>query len=185
MNFLDILIICTMVFFLVRGVLRGFFKEVGSLAGVILGIWLAALFQPEATSRLRTLMPSVPYLSLISFAAVFAVVLILCNLAAWGIRTLLKKAFLGWADRALGAALAILKGVILIYLVIVVLTFFVPGKSPLIAESKLAPFIVRSYQAAVGLVSPGAYQEWKNRFLGKAGAVMKSTSEAVQGRAGK
>ncbi len=38
MNVLDGLILAILVFFLIRGIFRGFFKEIGSLAGVILGI---------------------------------------------------------------------------------------------------------------------------------------------------
>ncbi|MBW2205067.1 MAG: CvpA family protein, partial [Deltaproteobacteria bacterium] len=40
MNLLDLIIIACMVFLIVRGIFRGFIREVGSLAGVILGIWL-------------------------------------------------------------------------------------------------------------------------------------------------
>ena len=166
MNILDMIIIGAMIFFIVRGVWRGFFKEAGSFAGVILGIWLATKFQPQLTLFLKSHLSSGRFLSLISFAAIFFVVLVVCNLAGWGLKILVKKAFLGWADRGLGGALAVLKGIILTYLVIVLLTFFLPAKAPLIARSKLAPVIVTSYQSIVGFVSPGAYKHWKNRLLG-------------------
>lgn len=166
MNLLDVIIICTMIFLVVRGIRRGFFREVGSLAGVILGIWLANEFQPRLSLLLRSYIPAGKFLPLYSFAAIFVVVLLACNLAGWGLKQLLRMAFLGWADRGLGAALAVLKGVILTYLVIVLLTFFVPARTPLIAESRLAPVIVSSYQSAVALVSPEAYQRWKRKWIG-------------------
>ncbi len=166
MNTLDILIIGTMIFFIVRGIWRGFFREIGSLAGVVLGIWFANKLQPQMTLILRSHMPSVHFLPLVSFAGIFLLVLVGCNLLGWGLKALVTKVFLGWADRGLGAGLAALKGIVLTYLVIVLLTFFVPAKTPLIARSKLAPFIVSSYQSMAGLVSKGAYTRWKRNWLG-------------------
>lgn len=166
MNLLDLIIIATMVFLVIRGIFRGFFKEIGSLAGVILGIWLANLYQPQMTAYLKEYLPSTTFLPFIAFAVIFALVLVLCNLAGWGLKMLLKKAFLGWADRTLGAGFAVLKGIIITYLVIVLLTFFVPSRTPLIAGSKLAPLIIASYQSMVSLISPGSYEEWKKKLLG-------------------
>jgi membrane protein required for colicin V production len=165
MNLLDIMIIVTMVFLIVRGLFRGFFKEIGSLAGVILGIWLANLFQPQLTGYLKTHFSSTDYLPLISFGILFIVVLIMCNVGAFALSMMLRKAALGWADRGLGIGLAVVKGVIIIYLVIVLLTVFVPTKAPFIAKSKLAPLIIRSYQSLAGLISPDLYREWKKRFV--------------------
>lgn len=167
MNLLDLIIIVTMVFLVIRGILRGFFREVGSLAGVILGIWLAALYHPRVTEYLKSHLPSFDptILQLISFSVIFAMVLILCNLAGWCVMVLMRKTLFGWADRGLGAGLAVVKGIILTYLVIVLLTFFLPSKTPLIAQSKLAPWVISSYQAMVSVVSPDTYREWKRRFL--------------------
>ena len=80
MNPLDLIIIATMVFFIVRGIFRGFFKEIGSLAGVIFGIWIAAVYQPQMTEYLKTYIPTGRFLPLISLALIFFIVLVLCNL---------------------------------------------------------------------------------------------------------
>jgi hypothetical protein len=47
------------------------------------------------------------------------------------------------------------------------LFFFLPSKTPLIATSKLAPSIITSYQAMVGLISPDFYEKWKRKIMGK------------------
>ncbi|MBN2125947.1 MAG: CvpA family protein [Deltaproteobacteria bacterium] len=167
MNLLDIVIICTMAFFVVKGIFRGFIRETASLAGVILGILLAAHFQPRVTGYLKAYLPTTPFLSLISFAGVFICVLVLCNLLGWALKLLSQKASLGWADRGLGVGLALLKGVIVTYLAIVLLTLFVPSRTPLIAGSNLAPLIVASYQSMVRLISPDHYEGLKKRFLGR------------------
>lgn len=169
MNLLDICIILIMIFLIVRGIFRGFVMEVASLAGVILGIFLGFRLHPQITGYLRPYLPSFDMiaLQLISFAIVFFVVLILCNATGWVLKIILNKTSLGWTDKALGAGLAVLKGVIITYLAIVILTFFVPSKAPLVARSKLAPWIISSYQSVITLVSPNTYQKWKRRFIGQ------------------
>lgn len=166
MNLLDMIIIAAMIFLIVRGIFRGFFKEIASLAGVILGIWLGYQYQPEMTEYLKTYLPYGIFLPIISFAVIFTIVLILCNLAGWGIKKMMEKVLLGWADKTMGAGLAILKGIIIIYFALVLLSVYIPSKAPLIARSRLAPIIITSYQSLSGLISPGAYQKWKKRFLG-------------------
>ena len=165
MTLLDMIIIAIMVFLIIRGILRGFFREIGSLAGVILGVWLAIRFHPQMTAYLKPYLPAVSFLHLVSFAVIFTIILLACHLAGWSLKMLLKKSLLGWMDRGLGAALAILKGIIVIYLAIVLLTFLVPSKTPLIAESRLAPLIIQSYQSIVAVVSPATYQEWKQKIF--------------------
>jgi membrane protein required for colicin V production len=167
MNVLDIIIISTMVFFIFKGIYRGFMREIASLAGVVFGILLANHFQPRMTVYLTSLLPSTEYLPLISFASIFALALIVCNMVGYVLKLLFSKAFLAWVDRTLGFGFALIKGVILIYLTIVILTFYMPAKTPLIAQSKLAPWIVVSYQSMIKVISPGHYQNWKKKLLGE------------------
>ena len=181
MNPLDLIIIATMVFFIVRGIFRGFFKEIGSLAGVIFGIWLAAAYQPQMTEYLKTYIPTGRFLPLISLTLIFFIVLVLCNLAGLGLKMMMKRLLFGWADRGLGVTLAILKGIILTYFVIVLLTFFVPSKAPLIARSKLAPLIISSYQSIVSFTSPGSYQKWKRKLMGEKKEKEGSAPEKIEG----
>ena len=164
MNVLDTSIMVTMIFFIIRGIFRGFFRETGSLAGVVLGIWFANVYQTRVTFYLKEYLPSVSFISLISFGVIFTVVFAVCNLAGWVLKAAVRKVFFGWADRSLGAGLAVVKGVVLTYLVIVLLTVFVPSRAPLITESRLAPVIITSYQAMASLVSPGAYERLKKTF---------------------
>lgn len=167
MNLLDMIIITAITLMIIRGIFRGFFRETGSLAGVILGIWLANRYQPQMTVYLQKYLPPGPYLPLIGFAFIFVIILLSCNLAGWSLKLVSKKIFFGWADRTLGAGLAVIKGLVLTYLVIVLLTFYLPSKTPLVAQSRLAPLVIRSYQSITGLISPGAYQKIKQKFLQK------------------
>jgi len=177
MNLLDYIIIVAMISLIIQGIMRGIIREVFSLIGIILGIFLGNLFQPWVTGLLRSSLPDTGYLPLISFAFIFAIILIICNLIGWSINLLSKKIFMGWLDRTLGACFATAKGIIIIYLVIVLLTFFIPAKTPLIAGSKLAPWVIRSYQYMISIISPDHYENWKKRILGED----KKTVERVSG----
>ena len=177
MNILDIFIVCTMVFFLVQGILRGFLREVASLAGVVLGILLGSHFQSHLTASLKAYVPDSSYLPVVSFALIFALVLIVCNVFGFALSYFFRKAFLGWVDRALGVWLALTKGVILTYLIIVLLTFFLPARAPLVARSRLAPWIIVSYQSMIRFISPEQYEKWKGWILGKGEKESQATSE--------
>ena len=167
MNLLDIIILLTMVFLVLKGLLRGFVREIASLAGVIAGIFLANSFQPRMTKYLEPYLPSMDVLPLISFGLILVLVIIIFNIFGWVLKFMFWKVLKGWSGRIIGAGLAAIKGMILIYLVIILLFFFLPARTPLIATSKLAPSIISSYQAMTGLISPGFYEKWKKKIMGK------------------
>jgi membrane protein required for colicin V production len=182
MNLLDIIIIIVMLFLIVRGIFRGFFMEIASLAGLVFGILISLRFYPQMTGVLRSHVPSLDdfVLQLISIAAIFVSILLLSNFIGWGFKTLSKKTFLGWADKGLGAGLAVLKGILITYLAIVILTFFVPSQAPLVARSKLAPLVIHSYQSIISVISPGAYENWKRKFIQQKEKVNKVISEKIE-----
>jgi len=182
MNLLDIAIIVIMIFFVVRGIFRGFFMEIASLAGVILGIVLGFRLHPRMTGILRPYLLSFDdfTLQLISFALIFTIVLLLCNLTGWIIKFILNKTSLGWADRGLGAGLSVLKGIIVVYVLMVILTFFLPSQAPLVARSQLAPWIIRSYQSIASLISPDFYQKWKHKFMEQKKQINQVVSKKIE-----
>jgi len=165
MNWLDIAIIALMVFLIIRGIFRGFVREISSLAGVVAGIIVANIYQPELTAVLKGWFGSFGYLSLVSYGVIFLAVLVAFNLAGYGLKIILQKVLLGWADRSLGVGLAVVKGIIITYLGIALLTSFVPERNPNIANSKLAPLIVSSYKYMANLISPSFYETWKTKLL--------------------
>ena len=184
MNILDIFILCTLVFFVVQGIFRGFLREIASLAGVVLGIFLGSRFQPEATALLKAHVLDFHYLPVVSFVLIFAMVLVASNILGYTMSFFFRKAFLGWVDRGLGVWLALTKGVIFTYLIIVLLTFFLPAKAPLVANSRLAPWVVLSYQSMLRLISPEQYEKWKSRILGNEEKAKTSAPETLNRKNG-
>jgi len=71
----------------------------------------------------------------------------------------------------------VVKGVIITYLVIVILTFFLPTQTPLIAQSKTAPWIISSYQTMTRLIAPDHYEEWRKRLMASKRVLSRQTGK--------
>jgi len=184
MNILDLIILGLMTFFLIKGIFRGFFREVSSLAGVIFGFLVGNHYYRPMANLLTDHIPFEKFLPLISFIVLFIVVLIVFNLFGLLLHHLFKRLFIGWFDRGFGVAFALTKGIIISYLLIVLLTFFMPSKNPLIVKSKAARFVIVTYQSMARLISPDLYKTWKKRISKeseKVGKVISEGKEAVKG----
>jgi len=183
MNILDYIILGLIAFFVVKGIFRGFFREISSLAGIIFGIWIGNHYYPQMANLLKAYIPLEKSLSLISFLLLFIVVVILFNLSGIFFHHLFKKLLIAWLDRGLGFGLALIKGIIISYLLIVLLIFFIPSKSPLIAKSTMARMVIVTYQSMSRLISPDLYKTWKKKIFKeskKVGKVLSEGKEAVK-----
>lgn len=181
MNILDVIIIVLMVFLIVRGVMRGFVAEVASLAGILLGIWLGIRYMNQVTTFLKPHLPAFSFLPVVGFAVIFLGVLVLCNLLGWGLKVLFKKTLLGWLDRTLGAALAVIKGVVISYLGIVIITVYLVPESSLVAKSRLAPAVTASFQVLKSLLAPERIEGVKDRLSGRNGSSGPKTRKKTEG----
>ena len=166
MNTLDYIIIGFSLFLVIRSIFRGFIREIFSLAGIILGVWLGNHYQPWLTDILKRYLPLPQYLPLFSFILLFVAVIIICNLLGWSLKLLVKNALVGWFDKTGGMVLALLKGLLLCSLMLVITTFFFPvEKTPFIAKSALAPRIIKLYQRVTEVIAPDHFKNWKSRLI--------------------
>jgi membrane protein required for colicin V production len=126
---------------------------------------------------LKPYIPLEKSLPLVSFIVLFFLVLIFFSLLGVLLHHLFKRLFIGWFDRGLGTFFALIKGVIVCYLLIVLLTFFVPSTSPLITKSKAAHAVIVSYQAMAKLMSPDLYNTWKKQIAQESKKVGKAVKK--------
>ncbi len=180
MNILDFIILGLITFFVIKGIFRGFFREISSLAGIIFGIWIGNHYHPQMANLLKAYIPLEKFLPLISIIILFISVVILFNLFGILLHHLFKRLFIGWFDRGLGIGFALIKGIIISYLLIVLLTFFMPSKSPLIAKSTAARTVIVTYQSMSRLISPDLYKTWKKRIYKESKKVGKVISEGKE-----
>ena len=181
MSLLDLIAIAILVFFILKGIFRGFVREIASFIGIVMGVWMAYMFYPQMTAYLKAHhVPSGPYLSLLSFLVILALVVLICNLLGWVFKFLLKKTVSGWADQVLGAAFAAVKGALFLYVAIILLTLLLPAQTPLITESRTAQWVISSSQSLFHFVSPEHYEAWKEKITQKAEEITEVLSEKIE-----
>ncbi len=184
MNILDFVVLGLITYFIIRGIFRGFFKEISSLAGIIFGFLIGNHYHPQMAGLLRAYIPFEKFLPLISFIALFVLAFIFFILLGVFLHNIFKRLLVGWLDRGLGIGLALSKGIIISYFLIVLLTFFMPSKSPLLTNSKVAPLVKISFESMRRLISPDLYNIWRDKISKeseKIGKVVTEGKEAVKG----
>ena len=170
MNPFDILIIVILGYSLVRGLFRGLVKEVSSIVGVLGGFYAAFTYHKMFTGLLSGLIKNTAYLNILSFLIVFCSVLIIVSILGVIIKYLLNIVFLGWVDRIGGFSFGIIKGVLIIAILFISLTAFLPKGSPFLKNSVLAPHVSWVSEKMAKVIS----EEMKQEFMAKSEELKKA-----------
>jgi membrane protein required for colicin V production len=153
MNLLDFVLIVILGYCLVRGVFRGLIKELSSIVGVIGGFYAAYTYYPEVAKHLARWVTDSGYQSIISFLIIFVLVFLAVGFTGVVIKYLMNIAFLGWTDRICGALFGSVKGLLIITVVLLVLTTFLPKNAAIIKNSWVAHHMMR-FSAYMVKVTP-------------------------------
>ena len=148
MSLVDVVIVGVVLLSAAVATAQGFFYEVFSLAGVIVG-YLAAAWEYPRVAAWYAPWVKMPWVAEVAgFLTIFLSVVLLAGvvakLARWGMR----EAGLHWFDRVLGAAFGLLRGILLVTVVLVAAGSWAPGTSWL-AKSQIAPYLLTLGRAAV------------------------------------
>lgn len=138
MNFLDIILICIIALFILRGFFRGLVQEVLSLIAVVLAIYLASRFDDVLSPHLKLYIESDITVSALSYFLIFIGTLVVVWLLTKLIRSVLEISLLGWIDRTLGGVFGLLEGALICLVGLMFLQTFAPG-SDILNESSIAP----------------------------------------------
>jgi membrane protein required for colicin V production len=141
MNILDILIAVIVGFCLIRGIFRGIIKELTSIVGVFVGFFVAFSYYPILAHFLSRWIVNKSFLNIVSFFLVFTVLYLAVGLVGVILKRVFKAVTLGWADRVLGGTFGLVKAILIVSVLLVPLTTFLPQKSPVIRDSLLAPYV--------------------------------------------
>jgi membrane protein required for colicin V production len=142
----DWLIIAVLVLSTVLAIAQGFFLEVFSLAGVVVGFLIAAWDYRLLSAHLGFINP--PWVADITgFMIIFFVIAILAGIigriASWG----MKQAGLRWIDRALGGAFGLLRGALVVTVIVMATAAFAP-QAQWLTNSNLVPYFLVAGRAA-------------------------------------
>jgi len=170
MNPFDILILVILGYSLVRGLFRGLVKEISSIIGVFGGFYAAYTYYTVLARYLSELIHDAAYLNILSFLIIFCCVLIAVSILGVIIKYLLNIAFLGWVDRIGGFVFGITKAVLIVCVLFISLTAFLPKGSSFIKDSVLAPHVSWISEKMARVVS----KQMKQDFMTKLGDLKKS-----------
>jgi membrane protein required for colicin V production len=145
---LDWLILLTILLNILGAIGQGFFYELFSFAGVILGYLLAAWEYPGVAAFYSHYVNSAWAADIAGFLTVFFVVLVLGGVAGKIARWAVEGIGLRWIDRLLGGLFGFLKGVVVCAVIVMSLAAFNPA-SPWIQDSRIAPFMLVTGRALI------------------------------------
>jgi membrane protein required for colicin V production len=100
------------------------------------------------------------YLNIVSFFLAFTILFLAVGLVGVILKRVFKLVALGWADRLLGATFGFVKAVLIVSILLVPLTAFLPKKSSIVKDSRLAPYATAISQVMVTVVP----EEMKEKF---------------------
>lgn len=134
MNYIDITILAFVGFFVIKGLFRGFFREVFGLVGLLAALILATKYMSGVTVWFNQVLrvPPTPA-TVLGFLVIFFGVIFLFQLLIHFFQKIFKYSMLAWLEKLAGAGVGFLKGatiVSLLFLFLSLLPFgnqFLPG----------------------------------------------------------
>lgn len=115
MNLFDIIIAAVLLFFSLKGLLRGFVNEAASLTALLLGGWLAYRYYPLLAAPLHAALHIPSYISaFLAFLLILLGIGILAHILGNMITTALSLAMLGSINRAGGLLVGAAEGALLL-----------------------------------------------------------------------
>jgi membrane protein required for colicin V production len=141
MTWVDLLIVAVVAISVVSAFLKGFLVELFSLAGVLLGLVVAAAYYPRLTPWVMRWVKSPEVAGLVAFLLIALGVMLFAGLLGRLLRGTVRWAGLGFVDRFLGAIFGFVKGCGVVTVGVMAVAAFLPNAGWL-KESRLAPWFL-------------------------------------------
>ena len=177
MTALDWVILVALVLSIVTAASQGFFFEVFSLVGAIVGYLLAAWQYAKVAAWFLPYVKEPWAADLAGFLSIFFACVLLAGIAGRLARWAMKEVGLGWFDQLLGASFGLVRGVIIATVLAMGLAVFAP-RSPMLADSVFGPYFLVLGRAAIW----AAPAELRGKFRDGIVAFREATAEAERRR---
>lgn len=161
MNALDWLILLIMLLSALLAAAQGFFFEVISLAGAVLGFLLAAWGYGRIAPWFLQYVKQQAIADLAGFLTIFVSVVLLAGTIARITRWAVREVGLRWVDRVLGAAFGFVRGIVVVTAGILAITAFAPDSSEL-RQSQLAGYFMVAGTGASWLAPAEIRQKFRD-----------------------
>jgi membrane protein required for colicin V production len=143
MNWVDLVIVVLMAWFIFSAFSAGIIREIVTLIGVALGVVLAGLFYQDLAEDVRLAIDKDYAPEIIAFLVIFGACFLAGQLAAMTLKHGASLLMLGTFDHLLGAAFGFVKGLIVVELLLILfVTFPALDLKGAISNSLLGPMFV-------------------------------------------
>ena len=148
-NLLDTALLIILLFFSVKGLIRGLVQEVAGLLGVAAGIVLARTFSAQFAPVLSQYGVSPGFAPMLSRALLFLAGILAVGLVAHALHRMLESAFAGGIDRMLGLLAGLATGILFAGVIGYIAVRLLPDVQ-VVRESQILPPLMRFIQSLAG-----------------------------------
>ena len=166
MNGLDIALTVVLLFFFLRGIFRGFIKEIIGVIGLAAGFYLASKYYPAMAEHVKPLVQNLAYRQAIGFQVVFLASFFIISLIGVLIDKLIKLTISQFSNGIFGAVIGLTKGVVLCAVVLMATTAFIRPDAALFKTSIAWPYM-KGLTEAIREMAPEDLREATMRKLEK------------------
>ena len=142
-NLLDIIILMILFLSVMLGIIKGFIRELFSLAFFIIASVLSFLFYREVGSLFMKHVKSKDVSNFIGFITIFVVVLIVGSFVTYFLKKILTIGPLKSVDKILGGVFGLIRGILISAIIVFALISF-PVNDNLILKSQLSPHVMKA-----------------------------------------
>lgn len=150
--------------FALRGVIRGLIKELFALAAVVAGWIVASRYHLAAAGEFSPIAGNEFLNSALAFVLLFLAAALGVRLLGAAIHKVISDTPLGWLNRTAGAACGILVGTILVGILLMVLTIYLPGGQSVFDESVLYPHLTHVIELLAAILPERAREIFEQHF---------------------
>ena len=164
MNWVDALIVVSLLWFTYAAFHAGLIREVITILGAIAAVALAGLFYEDLAVDVKVGVDDEETAKMIAFAVIFGAVVLASQLTALFLKQAASLLLLGLADSIGGAVIGFIKGFIFVEIALIVgITFTSLGMQESIDDSSFATFFLDALPVLKGIL-PGEFKTAIDNF---------------------
>lgn len=164
MNVLDYLLLAIVVFSVIPALVKGFVYEALMMVATVAGVWLAVVRYRQVADLLQGTISNPQGRNFAAFLLILIGVLLAAVLIGKLASSLIAAVGLRWFDRLLGAALGLVRGVLICTVLLIMMTAF-PFNLGLMRDSLLAPDFLRAGNDLVGVMPAGVERQFRRGMI--------------------
>ena len=167
MSTLDMVLVVVVLFCGMLGIYWGFIRQVLAVAGLIAGLVLASRYGGRVADWLSSFITNDTAVQALGFLVVLVAVSATASLLATLLHRFVGLLFLGWLDHLIGGLLGLIQGLLVCTVILLVAAVFPTDRfASALAESRIAPQLVRVIGSAILVFLPAPFHLAIQRLLG-------------------